>query len=430
MTSRAFKAAGEDDAPSSVPEAGPAPDRMTGPVRGPARVGLVLLLGSLVAIGPLTSDMYLPAFPAMGRELGASASGIQLTLAGALIGLALGQLLVGPLSDAVGRRRPLLAGIGVHVLASLACAWAPNLAVLDVLRVIQGLGCATSTVITMAIVRDLYQGDEAAVVLSRLMLVLGISPILAPTLGGVVLTQTSWRGIFVVLAVASVAIAAITAAVLPETLPAQNRRRGGAGGTLRDFRQLLHDRVFIAYILVAGLAMCAIFGFVAGSPYVFQDRFQMSEQTFGYVFGAGSICVVIGTQLNALLLRTRSPQHILRRALTMAAGFSVLLLAAGVSGQGGLWAVLLPLWGTLTATGFVMPNAPALALSRHGQFAGTAAALLGAVQFGVGAVAAPLVGMIGTGTTAMATVIAGGLILAVTVLLTTESRTATPAEQP
>ncbi|MET9048137.1 multidrug effflux MFS transporter [Streptomyces sp. NPDC004362] len=390
----------------------------------PGRLGLVLLLGALVAIGPLTSDMYLPAFPAMGRDLEASASGIQLTLAGALVGLALGQLLVGPLSDAVGRRKPLLTGIGLHIAASLGCAVAPNLVALDVLRVIQGLGCATSTVITMAVVRDLYQGDEAAVVLSRLMLVLGVSPILAPTLGGVVLTQMSWRGIFVVLAAVSVLIAVITAAVLPETLPDGRRRRGGAGGTLRDFALLLRDRVFLAYILVAGLAMCAIFGFVAGSPYVFQDHFGMSEQTFSYVFGAGSVCVVIGTQLNARLLRTRASLYILRRAMVAAAVFSVLLLAAGVTGQGGLWAVLLPLWGTLAATGFVMPNALALALSRHGEFAGTAAALLGAFQFGIGAVAAPLVGVIGTGTTAMASVIAGGLLLAVITLF---AATRTPA---
>lgn len=384
---------------------------------GPSgRLGLVLLLGALMAVGPLTSDMYLPAFPAMGRDLDASASGIQLTLAGALLGLALGQMLVGPLSDAVGRRKPLLAGIGVHIAASLGCAVAPNLPVLDVLRVIQGLGCATSTVITMAVVRDLYEGDEAAVVLSRLMLVLGVSPILAPTLGGVILTQVSWRGIFVVLAAVSVVIVVVTAAVLPETLPEGRRCRGGAGGTLRDFRLLLRDGVFLAYILVAGLAMCAIFGFVAGSPYVFQDHFAMSEQTFGYVFGTGSVCVVIGTQLNARLLRTRSSLYILRRAMVAAAVCSVVLLGAGIAGRGGLWAVLLPLWGTLAATGFVMPNAPALALSRHGEFAGTAAALLGAVQFGIGAVAAPLVGMIGTGTTAMAAVIAGGLLLAVLTL--------------
>lgn len=393
------------------------------PVRHRGR--LLLLLGSLVAIGPLTSDMYLPAFPAMADELSTDASGIQLTLTGALIGLAVGQLLVGPLSDALGRRKPLLAGIAVHVVASALCAIAPNLVVLDALRVVQGLGSATSTVIAMAIVRDLYADSAAATALSRLMLVLGVSPILAPTVGGIVLGWTSWRGIFLVLAALSVVIVVVTALALPETLPLQRRRRGGLRGTLGDYGRLVRDARFVGLILVAGLAMCTIFGFVAGSPFALQGHFGMNEQEFGYLFGAGALFVVVGTQLNAAVVSRRSPGQVLMTALVAATVGAGVLLATSATGFGGLWGVLVPLWAVLLAIGFVTPNAPALAMSRHGEMAGTAAALLGAVQFGIGAVAAPLVGTIGTGPAAMAVVIAVGLLLAVVILVAT-TRTPCP----
>ncbi|UOZ03425.1 multidrug effflux MFS transporter [Amycolatopsis sp. WQ 127309] len=381
-----------------------------------ARIRMVLLLGSVVAIGPLTTDMYLPALPAIGTELHASASAIQLTLTATLAGLALGQLLVGPLSDRAGRRRPLLAGVAVHIVASALCLVAPGLLVLDVLRVLQGLGAATSTVIAMAIVRDLFSDSAAATVLSRLMLVTGVSPILGPTLGGVVLNWTDWRGIFAVIAVVTLLIAIITGIALPETLVVERRRRGGVTGTLRDYRTLFRDRVFLGLILVTGLVMSTIFAFVSGSPFVFQTYFGLDEQAFGYIFGAGALWVVVGTQLNARLLRRRSPQRILVPALVAAAGSAVLLLTLEATGAGGIVGSLIPLWMVLFSVGFALPNAPALAMSRHGEAAGTAAALLGAVQFGVGALAAPVVGLIGTGPAAMATVIAAGLVIALLVL--------------
>ncbi|MBV2353966.1 multidrug effflux MFS transporter [Streptomyces sp. J2-1] len=379
---------------------------------------LVLLLGALVAIGPLTTDMYLPALPAISDQLHAGAAAVQLTLTATLAGLALGQLLVGPLSDAVGRRLPLLVGVAVHIVASALCSVAPNLALLDVLRVVQGLGAATSTVITMAIVRDLYDGSAAATLLSRLMLVLGVAPILAPTIGGAVLAGTSWRGIFLLMALLSLVIILITARALPETLPVERRRSGGVRNSMRDYGQLLHDRVFIGLILLAGLAMSTIFAFVSGSPFVFQDHFGLSEQQFALVFGSGSIWVIVATQLNVRLLRRWSPMRVLVTAVIAATAAGVLLLALSAADIGGMTGVLLPLWLALFATGFAMPNAPALALSRHGHFAGTAAALLGAVQFGIGALTAPVVGLIGTGPAAMAGVITGGLVIGLLVLVT------------
>ena len=376
------------------------------------RFRIVLVLGFLTALGPLTIDMYLPSLPTITADLQTSAAAVQLTLTGTLIGLAFGQLLVGPLSDAVGRRVPLLAGIAVHVLASVFCVVAPNLALLGTLRVLQGLGAAAAAVVATAMVRDLFEGLAAARLFSRLMLVVGVAPILAPTVGGLVLNWTSWRGVFVVLAVAGVAIMAAAAVVLPETLPVARRRSGGVLGTVRDYGRLFTDRVYVGLILVAGLAMAALFAYVSGSSYVFQDEYGMSEQQFALIFAGGAVGLIAATQLNVRLLHRWAPQQIMSAALLAGLGFGLVLLVLATTGTGGLVGILIPLWLTLTMVGLVMPNAPALALSRHGEAAGTAAALLGAVQFGVGALAAPLVGVLGVGAVAMAVVVFGGMLAA------------------
>jgi DHA1 family bicyclomycin/chloramphenicol resistance-like MFS transporter len=378
---------------------------------------LVLVLGALIALGPLTIDMYLPSLPTITGDLHTTAAAVQLTLTGTLAGLALGQLLIGPLSDAIGRRTPLLAGVAVHIVASILCVFAPNLAVLGTFRVLQGLGAAASMVVGMAIVRDLFVGLAAAKLLSRLMLVLGVSPILAPTFGSIVLNWTSWRGVFVVLAVIGVGIIVATALALPETLPVERRRNGGVAGTVRDYGRLFTDRAYIGLILVAGLAMTAIFSFVSGSSFVFQEHYGLSEQQFGFLFGAGAVGLILATQLNVRLLRRWSPAQVLSASLAFGAVAGLVLLLFAATGFGGLLGVFLPLWLVLFAAGLALPNAPALALSRHGESAGTAAALMGAVQFGVGALAAPLVGVLGTGAAEMAVVIAGGLIAANLVLV-------------
>lgn len=376
------------------------------------RLRLVLVLGVLIAIGPLTVDMYLPALPTIGEQLEVPAASVQLTLTGTLAGLALGQLLIGPLSDAVGRRRPLLAGVALHILASIGCVLAPDLLTLGALRVLQGLGAAAATVVAMAVVRDLFTGMAAAKTLSRLMLVMGAAPVLAPTLGGLVLTMTTWRGVFVVLAGFGVAILCASALMLPETLPPERRRHGGPLGTLRDCGRLLRDRTYVGLILVAGLAMAAMFAYVSGSSFVFQQQYGLDEQQYGLVFGAGAVGLIAATQCNVRLLRRFSPAQVLAGALAGGALAGLVLLLCAVTGFGGLLGILLPLWLVLASAGLALPNAPALALSRHGETAGTAAALLGAVQFGVGAVAAPVVGMLGTGATAMAAVIAAGMVIA------------------
>ncbi|MGK5442723.1 multidrug effflux MFS transporter [Micromonospora sp. URMC 105] len=381
------------------------------------RLQLVLVLGSLIAVGPLTIDMYLPALPAIAADFHTTAAAVQLTLTGTLAGLAVGQLLIGPLSDAVGRRAPLIAGIALHVVASVLCVVAPNIAVLGALRVVQGLGVAAASVVAMAVVRDLFDGAAFAKLLSRLLLVMGAAPILAPTLGGALLRWTDWRGVFVALAAMGVLLVVVAMVGLRETLPAERRRRGGVVATLTVYGSLLRDRTFVGLVLVAGLAMAALFAYVAGSSFVLQEQYGLDEQQFGLAFGAGAVGLIAATQFNVRLLRRYSPQGILVAALSVGTLAGLALLAFAATGLGGLPSLLVSLWVVLAAAGLAIPNAPALALSRHGEAAGTASALLGAVQFGVGALAAPLVGVLGTGAVAMSLVVAGGMVAAMVVLL-------------
>lgn len=380
------------------------------------RVRLVLVLGSLIAVGPLTIDMYLPALPAIAADLMTTSAAVQLTLTGTLAGLALGQLLIGPLSDAVGRRGPLIAGLALHIVASALCVVAQHIAVLGALRVVQGLGVAAATVVAMAVLRDLFSGTAFATLLSRLLLVMGAAPVLAPTLGGGVLRWTDWRGVFVTLAVFGVLLVVVAVIGLPETLPAERRQRGGAWSTVSLYGSLLRDRTFVGLVVVAGLAMAALFAYVAGSSFVLQEGYGLDEQQFGLAFGAGAVGLIGAAQYNVRLLRRHSPQRILVTSLSIGTLAGLALLAFAVTGFGGLPALLVALWVVLAAAGLAMPNAPALALSRHGEAAGTASALLGAVQFGVGAVAAPMVGVLGNGAVAMALVVAGGMVAALAVL--------------
>jgi DHA1 family bicyclomycin/chloramphenicol resistance-like MFS transporter len=374
------------------------------------------VLGAFVAIGPLTIDMYLPALPTITRDLGTTSAAVQLTLTGTLVGLALGQLVLGPLSDALGRRRPLLAGTALHVAASLLVLVAPNLAVLGVLRVLQGAGAAAGAVIALAIVRDLYEGRRAATMLSRLFLVLGAAPVLAPTIGGELLRFTSWRGIFAVLAVYGVLMIAVGARALPETLPAERRRSSGIGGTLRGYRALLRDRAYVGLVVVAGLTMAGLFSYVSGSAFVYQQEFGLDEQQFGLLFGAGAFWLIAATQLNPVLLRRWSPAQVLVAGTVAGAVSGAALVGVATTGTGGLGAVTAALWAVLFACGLALPNAPALALSRHGEAAGTAAALLGAIQFGVGALVSPVVGLLGNDAAAIGWVVVTALVLAIAVL--------------
>ena len=408
MTSRT-----ELRSPTSAPSPAPQP----APRPAPSMGRTALVLGAFVAVGPLTIDMYLPALPTIATDLQTTEAAVQLTLTGTLVGLALGQLVIGPLSDALGRRRPLIAGTALHVVASLLVLLAPDIAVLGALRVLQGVGTAAGAVVALAIVRDLYDGRAAATMLSRLFLVMGAAPVLAPTLGGAVLGVTSWRGVFAVLALYGVALLVLGARALRETLPVEARRPLRLGATARTYGGLLRDRTYVGLVLVAGLMMASLFSYIAGASFVYQGQFGLDQQQFGLLFGAGAVWLIAATQLNPLLLRRFAPSQVLLAGTLggLLAGLVLLVLAA--TGTGGLAGVVLPLWAVLFASGLALPNAPALALSRHGEAAGAAAALLGAVQFGVGALVSPLVGVLGNDARAMGAVILAALALGTVVLV-------------
>lgn len=379
---------------------------------GAARIRIILVLGALIALGPLTIDMYLPALPALGVDLGASESAVQLTLTGTLIGLGLGQLVIGPLSDAFGRRKPLIVGTVVHIGASVLCLIAPNVAVLGVLRTLQGVGAAATMVVAMAVVRDLFTGKAAAAILSRLMLVMGTAPILAPSLGAAILLTGSWRGVFAVLALLGVVLLLVAIFLLKETLPPERRRTSELRPVLRTYRMLVTDRQFVVLALVAALGMSALFSYVSGSSFVLQDNFGLSQQQFGLVFALGAVALIGASQFNVVLLNRYTERQIVFGALGAALVFGAVLIVFAVSEVGGLAGFLTPLLFLLAAVGFVLPNAPALALSRHGEAAGTAAALLGATQFGLGALIAPIVGVLGNDGPAMALTMTGGILIA------------------
>jgi DHA1 family bicyclomycin/chloramphenicol resistance-like MFS transporter len=388
-----------------------------GESKPPSRARMIVVLGALVALGPLTIDMYLPALPKIADDLSVSSSVAQLTLTGTLAGLALGQLIVGPLSDSLGRRRPLMAGIVLHMLASLLCLFAPNIAVLGVARTLQGMGAAAAMVVAIAVVGDLYAESVAATVMSRLMLVLGVAPVVAPSLGAAVLLKASWHWVFAALVILAGGLLLLAALALPETLPASHRRPLKVRSIAATYVEVLRDVRFDILVLVAALGMSGLFAYIAGASFVLQDHYGLDQQAFALVFGAGAVALIGATQLNVVLLRRFGPQTIVVWALVAATVAGVVFVGISFSHVGGLLGFVLPVWAILAAMGLVIPNAPAVALSRHPDAAGTAAALLGAAQFGLGAAVAPLVGVLGNGEIALALVMTAGMVIALLALL-------------
>jgi DHA1 family bicyclomycin/chloramphenicol resistance-like MFS transporter len=357
-----------------------------------------VVLGSVSAIGPAAMDAYLPGLPELARDFGASPSAAQVTVTMYLLGLALGQLLSGPLSDIHGRRRPLVAGMAVFTVTTLACSLAPSLSVLAGMRLVQGTSAAVGVAVGRAIVRDLYAGAAGARYLSRLMIVIGLAPILAPIVGGQLLRVTSWRGVFVALSVLGLALTAVGARLLPETLPRERRRAGGLRVTLETFARLLAERRFVGFVLIVGLGGGAMIGYVAGSSFVLQDVYGASPQLYGLLFGLNAVFLVAGAQVNAHLLATRSPRSLLRVGLVMLVVAGVALVAIVSLPTASLATVVAPLMLQMASWSFVQANALALALTDHPAVAGTAAALLGVSQYAFGAFAAPLVGLGGSDT--------------------------------
>ncbi|MEU9742082.1 multidrug effflux MFS transporter [Micromonospora chersina] len=378
---------------------------------------LLVLLGTLTAIGPLSLDMYLPAFPAMTRDLGADQAGIQLSLTTCLIGLAVGQFVTGPLSDRWGRRRPVLIGVVAYTVLALACAAAPSAPVLAAARFAQGLAGGMGVVVARAVVRDLYSGRDAAKYFSRLTLVFGVAPVAAPSVGSLVLRVGDWRAVFLTLAAIGLLLSVAVARRLPETLPAERRSTGGLGATARTMRSLAADRVYLGYALTQGFAFAGLFAYISGSSFVFQDVFGVSAVAFSLVFGLNALALVATGQANARLLDRFSPRRLLVTALVVGGVAAAGVLTGALAGS--LAVVGVTLFAFVGSLGMVTPNSTALALDAHARHAGTAAALMGGVQSVVGALAAPLVGLGGEGSAVpMAVVLAAAAALSLTAVLT------------
>lgn len=392
---------------------------------------LYLVLGGSTMLGVAATDLLFPGFPAMADDLGVSASAVQVTLSTFLVGLAAGQLVAGPLSDARGRRRPLIAGILLFTVSSLACAAAPSLAVLAAMRLLQGMGASAGVVIGRAVVGDLFAGSAAARYLSRLVIVVGLAPILAPLLGSLVLRSSSWRGVFVALALLGGALLLAVVSLLPETLPRERRGASGLRPMVGSMRVLGRERMTVQLALVLGLASAAMVVNGAGAAFALQDVYGASPELYAAIVGLCAVAMVVGAQVNGHLAPRLGPGLLLRGGLTgmvvagIAAFTVVLSPLAGVAALVPALALLLWSWG------FVQANLLALAMEHHPSRTGAAAGLMGLVQYAFGAAAAP-VGGIGGGSSAlpMAT---GVLVLAAlgwAMAWTLPSSGPVPASQP
>jgi DHA1 family bicyclomycin/chloramphenicol resistance-like MFS transporter len=372
----------------------------------------ILLLGALTALGPFTIDLYLPAFPALEASLGVSEAQVQLTLAGTTIGFALGQLMVGPISDKFGRRLPLILATAVHIASSVGAALSTDIATLGLFRVLMGVGAAGGGVVAMAMVRDLFSGYAMVKMFSRMALVNGLAPILAPVIGSQLLLVMPWPGIFVFLAGYGALVIVASLFLVRETLPPEKRGQSGMTAGQR-YKALFTDRIFVGLLVVGGMNFAGLFTYLSASPFLFQDIFGFSPQDYGLLFAINSLGIVAGVQTSSRLIRHVPPQWIL--ACSTAWMFLMALLIVLFDQAGfGLWGVLVPLWFYIMGTGFTFPCVQVLALSSHGAQAGTAASLLGAATFMTAGLISPVVGWLGiSSATPMGAVQAACILMAI-----------------
>ncbi|SDQ16600.1 MFS transporter, DHA1 family, bicyclomycin/chloramphenicol resistance protein [Pseudomonas sp. UC 17F4] len=356
----------------------------------------ILILGALSAFGPLAIDFYLPGFPAMALAFGTDEKHIQTTLAAYFLGLSLGQLAYGPVADRFGRRIPLLVGVTLFTLASLACAFAPSLDALILARFVQALGGCAGMVLSRAIVSDKCDAVGSAKVFSQLMLVMGLAPILAPMLGGLMVNLYGWQSIFIALTLFSALCTLAVALGLPESLPA-NQPRPPLSGSLRQYGRLFKDRIFLGHALTGGIAIAGMFAYIAGSPFVFIKLYGVPAEHYGWLFGSNAAGFILVAQVNARLLAKRGPAFLLARAVWVYLAAGLTLLGISALHPAALWPLLIPLFICIASLGCIIPNASACAMSGQGARAGSASALLGCLQFSVAAAAAALVGVLHDG---------------------------------
>jgi DHA1 family bicyclomycin/chloramphenicol resistance-like MFS transporter len=403
------------------------------PVAGGRLTVLIAVLGGLTAFGPLSMDLYLPAFPTLATDLRATHAQVQLTLTADVIGLVAGQLVLGPLSDARGRRRLLLGATLVCTLASLLCALAPSALVLTGWRFVQGFSGGGGIVLARAVAADLTSGVAAARLFSLFMTLSSVAPIVAPVLGGFLLVWTgSWPVMFYVLAGVNAVLALAIWAAVPETLPEEQRHTGGLRQTGRAFWDLARDRVFVGYALTVAFAYASLFGYIAGSSFVLQEHYGLTPTQFSAVFALNAGGMIVLGLLNARLVRRFPARRLLLVGLVGSTAAAVVLVVVVTAGATlGVLAVLPPLFLVVATRGLVSSNATVLGVERGSRTAGSASAVLGACMFAGGIIVTPLVGLGPAGSPVpMALVVAGGAVAALlaTVLLTS-SRASVPVAE-
>jgi DHA1 family bicyclomycin/chloramphenicol resistance-like MFS transporter len=376
----------------------------------------ILMLGALAALPAVTTDMYLPSLPTVAADLDATQAAVQFTMSGMLLGAGVGQLVIGPFSDRFGRRLPLLIGISLHVVTSILCSLTPDIGTLIGLRVCQGFFNAAASVVAIAVIRDRFVGSDAARLLSRLMLVIGVAPLFAPTVGQAIAGAWQWRAVFYALALIGLALVLIVWRFMPESLPPAQRRPGNPREVARGYLSLLRDRRFMALAVVPGLGLAVIMSYVVGSPFVFQNEYGLSQGQFAVVFALNGVALVGSAQLNAALVRRAAPIRVLRIAVLVQMGCALALHAIVLTGLGGIAGLMVGLWLVLGMQGLTAANASVLALHNYGHMAGTAAAVIGSLQSGVAGLVSPFVGLLGGDSVAMVCVMLAAVFLTLLVL--------------
>ena len=359
---------------------------------------LLFILALISAVPPLSIDMYLPGFTAMSRDLGTSASTVQLTLTAFLFGFASGQLVIGTLSDRHGRRRPLMISLTICTVASVGCAVAPSIGVLIALRFVQGFTGAAGVVIGRSIIRDITEGRAAVKAFSTLAAIVSFAPVIAPLLGGALLPVVSWRGVLGVIAAATVVMVVAVYLFMPETLARERRSEGGIGATMRSAGSLFSNRIYVGYLTTIAFTYGAVFAYVSASPFVFQNVFGLSAQWYSIAFMSNALGLILASAVNTRIVYRIDPTRTLAVAQVSLLAVGLLLGASILTGVATIATVLPMTFLMLTCIGFTIGNATALAMNAVSHGVGTAAALLGAVQFTFGAVASPIVGLGGENT--------------------------------
>jgi DHA1 family bicyclomycin/chloramphenicol resistance-like MFS transporter len=370
----------------------------TAPKPDPTPWGLVILLGSLTAMGPLAIDMYLPSLPAIGADLQAAAGATQVTVSAFLAGMAVGQFVYGPASDRVGRKPPILVGTAIYIAASVACALAGTVEQLIVARFVQAFGACAGQVVGRAVVRDRFDHTETARMLSLLMLIMGLAPILAPLGGGALLAVGGWRLIFWFMTAFGVAVGAATLFRMKESRSEETAAHARSEHPFRAYLELAKERRLIGYALAGALNGATLFTYISASPELIIQTYGIPAEAFGWVFGINALGIIGANQINRRLLRRRTPDRVLAGASLAALGFAVLLALAAVTGIGERWTILPLLFLVLASYGFMGGNTTAGALSVDPRRAGSISALMGALSFGTGALASSLGGVLHDGT--------------------------------